>query len=140
MTRVLVCGGRDYGVVPAGCPAGPHEARDRANGEAILLRDTLGCLKIDRGITTIIHGGAQGADRLALSWANRNLITEEPYNADWRKHGKAAGPIRNQRMLDEGKPDLVVAFPGGRGTADMVRRAKAAGIEVIEVPRPPHRR
>jgi len=53
--------------------------------------------------------------------------------AKWSKHGRAAGPIRNQEMIDECKPDLVVAFPGGRGTADMVRRAKAAGIRVIEV-------
>ena len=36
-------------------------------------------------------------------------------------------------MLDEGKPDLVIAFPGGKGTADMARRAREAGIEVIEV-------
>ena len=48
--------------------------------------------------------------------------------ADWTKHGKAAGPIRNQKMLDE-CPDLVVAFPGGKGTADMVRRAMKAGID-----------
>jgi ABC-type sugar transport system substrate-binding protein len=36
-------------------------------------------------------------------------------------------------MLDEGKPDIVVAFPGGTGTADMVRRARKAGVVVIEV-------
>jgi len=53
--------------------------------------------------------------------------------ANWRTHGKAAGPIRNQQMLDEGRPHLVVAFPGGTGTADMVRRAKAAGVPVMEV-------
>lgn len=47
--------------------------------------------------------------------------------------GKAAGPIRNQHMIDTAKPDLVVSFPGGAGTADMVRRAKAAGVRVIEV-------
>jgi hypothetical protein len=51
--------------------------------------------------------------------------------ADWRKYGAAAGPIRNQRML-EGPPDIVVAFAGGKGTADMVQRARAAGIAVIE--------
>jgi hypothetical protein len=51
--------------------------------------------------------------------------------AEWKKYGPAAGPIRNQRMLDWG-PDLVVAFSGGKGTADMVRRARAAGVEVIE--------
>ena len=48
---------------------------------------------------------------------------------DWKKYGKKAGPLRNQQMLEEGKPDLVVAFPGGNGTADMVRRAKKANIE-----------
>lgn len=52
--------------------------------------------------------------------------------ADWSKYGKAAGPMRNQKMLDEYKPDLVVALPGGRGTADMVSRARVAGVEVIE--------
>ena len=53
--------------------------------------------------------------------------------ADWAKHGRKAGPIRNQRMIDEGRPDLVVAFPGGTGTADMVERARVAGIRVIEI-------
>jgi hypothetical protein len=48
--------------------------------------------------------------------------------ADWEKLGRSAGPIRNQAMLDEGRPDLVVAFPGHHGTADMVRRARAAGV------------
>jgi len=52
--------------------------------------------------------------------------------ANWAELGRKAGPIRNQQMLDEGKPNLVVAFPGGRGTADIVRRARAAGIEVVE--------
>lgn len=53
------------------------------------------------------------------------------FRANSRKHGRAAGPIRNQQMLDEGKPHLVVAFPGGTGTADMVRRAQAAGVLVL---------
>jgi hypothetical protein len=49
--------------------------------------------------------------------------------------GKTAGPLRNQRMLDEGKPDLVVAFPGGGGTKDIVRRAVKAGLALHEVNR-----
>jgi hypothetical protein len=53
--------------------------------------------------------------------------------ADWFSHGKAAGPIRNQEMLAMEAPALVVAFPGGRGTADMVRRARKAGVDVLEV-------
>ena len=48
---------------------------------------------------------------------------------------RLAPPLRNQRMLDEGKPDLVVAFPGGGGTKDMVRRAVKAGVPIHEVNR-----
>lgn len=81
---------------------------------------------------TIIHGGARGADSMAGSAAHRHGVDCEMFPADWATHGKAAGPIRNQRMLDEGKPDLVVAFTNdlraSRGTADMVKRAERAGI------------
>lgn len=59
-------------------------------------------------------------------------ITVEPHPADWKRHGRAAGPIRNQKMLEE-KPEMVVAFPGGKGTADMVKKAGQAGIEVFVV-------
>lgn len=110
--RVLVCGGRDYCDLPT----------VNAFLDGITPRPTM-----------IIHGGARGADECAWRWACRSCVPDEAYPADWKTHGRAAGPIRNQRMLDEGKPDLVVAFPGGRGTADMVRRAKAAGVKVIEV-------
>ncbi|HVM95122.1 MAG TPA: hypothetical protein VMT89_01980, partial [Candidatus Acidoferrales bacterium] len=55
------------------------------------------------------------------------------FMADWRRNGRAAGPIRNQQMLTEGKPDLVVAFPGGRGTRDMVNKAKAANVAVTVI-------
>jgi hypothetical protein len=81
----------------------------------------------------IIHGGAAGADWCAGAVAELRDIPQSVFKADWKAHGRAAGPIRNQQMLDQGKPDLVLAFPGGRGTADMVRRAKAAGVEVREI-------
>lgn len=81
----------------------------------------------------IIAGGARGADTLAYDWAVVNWTKYQEFKADWNKHKKAAGPIRNQQMLDEGRPELVIAFPGGSGTADMVRRAKKAGVRVIEV-------
>ena len=74
-----------------------------------------------------------GADTLGAEWAKAQGIPCEVYMADWEGLGRKAGPIRNQRMLDEGKPDLVVAFPGGRGTADMVRRARSAGLDVLEI-------
>lgn len=81
----------------------------------------------------IIHGGANGADSLAHQYAHISGIPVTVYPADWKKHGRGAGPIRNAQMLTEGKPDLVVAFPGGTGTKDMVTRAKRAGVEVLEV-------
>ena len=85
----------------------------------------------------IIEGGAKGADTLAWKWARHFLGKGSEYSvqfrARWDMHGKAAGPIRNKQMLDEGKPDLVISFPGGRGTANMIKQAKAAGVEVMEV-------
>ncbi len=81
----------------------------------------------------IIHGGAAGADEMAQCWADWCDIPVQYHVANWSEYGKAAGPIRNQAMIDEGKPDLVIAFPGGKGTADMVRRAKKAGIPVEEI-------
>jgi len=113
--RVLVCGGRDYD----------------DQGE---VWSALSDLRARFGRLTVIQGGATGADMLAREWAFRQSsvrLINEP--ADWQKHGKAAGTIRNQLMVDEYRPELVLAFPGGRGTADMVRRAKAAGVPVREV-------
>lgn len=111
---VLVTGGRDY-------------------GDWERLYYELDGHHTSQQITLLIHGGAAGADDLASDWADSRLVRTRAFIADWEAHGKAAGPMRNQRMIDEGKPDLVIAFPGGKGTADCVRRAKAAGIRVIEI-------
>lgn len=108
--RVLVCGGRGYS---------DAEAVARALNA---LRPSL-----------VIHGAARGADALAATWAAAYGIPAQPFPADWETYGRAAGHVRNARMLAEGKPDLVVAFPGGRGTEDMKRRARKAGVEVREV-------
>jgi len=110
--RVIVCGGRDY-------PDDAHVWR------------TLDALDDEHGIRALAHGGATGADDHAGRWAEISRIEHRVFRADWKKHGKAAGPRRNQKMLDEFKPDVVVAFPGGRGTADMVRRAIDSGVRVI---------
>jgi hypothetical protein len=120
--RVLVCGGRDYGRVSDEIQA----AYDWLDG----LR---GGLPEGQNIE-IIHGCARGADSIAGSWASERGVPVHAFPADWNKHGRAAGPIRNRQMLVEGKPDLVVAFPGGRGTANMIAQAKAAGVEVMQVP------
>jgi hypothetical protein len=109
--RVLVCGGRGYNDLHALWSA----------------------LKALQPVAAVIEGGSPGANRLAREWARCYEIKFKTYEAMWGVHGNAAGPLRNQRMIDEGKPDVVLAAPGGKGTADLVRRARAAGIEVIEI-------
>lgn len=85
----------------------------------------------------VIHGGAAGGDNIAKEWAAIHKLPVTEYKANWKRYGKRAGPLRNRRMLDEGKPELVVALPGGRGTADMIERAQGAGIRVIDVAKNP---
>jgi len=115
VTRLLVTGGRDF------------------TRRALLFR-TLDQLHEERVFTDMIQGGARGADELARLWAKTHPeIKRYVCHANWEEHGNGAGPRRNARMLDW-KPDLVVAFPtGGPGTADMMRQARAAGVEVIEI-------
>lgn len=88
----------------------------------------------DGPITVIIHGDAYGADSLGKAWAERHHVLDDPWPADWAKYGKAAGVIRNSKMLEGSKPDIVVAFPGNTGTADMVAKAEKAGVRVRRVP------
>lgn len=116
--RVLVCGGRNYA--------------DRERVYSIL--DTAHAAN---PIILLIHGGASGADRLGADWAISRHVSCGEYPANWDRDGKAAGPIRNQLMLEDTKPHLVISFPGGRGTADMVRRAKNAGVPVVTVRKRP---
>ena len=79
----------------------------------------------------IIQGGADGVDRAAKEWAEKNGVPCATVAANWDFHGKAAGPIRNGWMLRL-NPDVVIAFPGGSGTASMVKRARDAGVKVVE--------
>jgi hypothetical protein len=119
--RVLVCGGRNFNR--------PDRIRDAL--ENLLFHGTT----IPPGLVIIDGGCPTGADQLAHEWATRNGLATERYPVDHALDGPwpAAGPRRNGRMLRESKPDKGVAFPGGRGTADMVKRMKAAGIKVIEL-------
>jgi len=84
-------------------------------------------------IDLLIHGNAGGADTLAKRWCRERKVDHKPFPADWGKFGRAAGPMRNQFMVDD-QPDVVVAFPGGRGTSDAVKRARKKNIMVIQVP------
>ena len=84
-------------------------------------------------ITEIIQGGAAGADAIARDWAQERCVLVRTITGGRKESGKSSWSKGNQQMLDEGNPDFVVAFPGVRRTADMVRRAKAAEVLVIEV-------
>lgn len=106
--RVLVTGGRDF------------------DGED-WLRRVLDGIKP----TFIVQGAASGADLLARDYAIKRKIPVASEPADWKRHGKAAGPIRNRYMLKRWLPDIVLAFPGGRGTCDMVQAAHDAGVPVV---------
>ncbi len=83
--------------------------------------------------TLVIHGDCSGADTLAKQWAINNKIEHDPHPANWTKHGKAAGPIRNTDMLDLYPMAIVVAFPGGAGTKNCINTAKQKGHLVIQV-------
>lgn len=117
MKRFIVCGSRDYD--------------DRA-----ALYRALDHLVSLCGPFEVIHGDARGADRLAGKWAEDRDLKVTAVPADWKAHGKAAGPIRNREMLKY-RPDAVIAFPGGSGTADMMKAADKEGVLVLEPYVPP---
>jgi len=108
--KVLVCGGRDYD---------DRDAVERALDPLLMGQRDL-----------LITGGARGADWLAQQWADRRGVPCAVFPAAWQRFGVAAGPKRNHWMLWHMTPNLAIAFPGGHGTVDMVKRATLAGIEV----------
>ena len=113
--RVLICGGRDW---------------NRHDMTFQLLDRYLQ----SQPISVVIHGAARGADTLADRWAKSRNIPVMPFpvtSREWQTIGRKAGHIRNQRMLDQGKPDVVIAFPGGPGTRGMMQKARAARVPVV---------
>jgi len=119
MRTIVVTGGRTY-------------------SDAARVAEVLQTLWHRAGSMVVRHGDATGADRLAKDWCLANGVPDDPFAItmqEWRTYGKAAGPVRNERMLCESPtPDLLVAFPGGKGTADCVLRAQALRIPVLVVP------
>ena len=111
---VLVCGGRAY-------------------TRRTWLFEVLDGLHAEDPIGLLAHGGATGADSLAADWARDRKVPATAFKADWDGQGRSAGPKRNQRMLEQAQPAVVVAFPGGAGTEDMLRRARKAHVPVMEV-------
>ena len=111
--RILICGDRNY-------------------QDWIKVQEYLDTIS---RTTIIIHGGARGADSLAGNLATSLKMKVIKFPANWDKYGKAAGVLRNQQMLDEGHPDLVVYFhkdiENSKGTKDMLKRATDSGIRTI---------
>lgn len=84
---------------------------------------------------TLIHGDARGADRIGAAVAEALGMKAVAFPADWQRFGPGAGPIRNQQMLDEGRPEFVLAFHSditkSKGTRDMLRRCEALGLPFV---------
>ena len=108
--KIIVCGGRDF----TDCEF-VFAALDHFNKK--------------HPVSLVIEGGAKGADAIGALWAKHNKIDCWKVTADWDKHGKAAGHIRNRLMLDL-EPDAVIAFPCGKAAANMVQQATAAGVKI----------
>jgi len=129
--RVLVCGGRDYGTKVV------DDQRIIDRRQVDRLRRLLDAVhegaRAAGKVLVIIHGNARGADLLADQYAREKSLKVLSFPADWRNHGRSAGPIRNKLMLTNGQPRVIIAFKGGNGTADMIRQGKKAGVPVYEV-------
>lgn len=118
------------------CRSNPHEhvvlvtgGRDFSDANsAFLALDAL-----DPQPNLVVHGGCAGADSLADAWCRNRGIPMAIYPALWSAMGKAAGPLRNQYMLEFSRAHTVVAFPGGAGTASMVKLAKQRKVPVLDV-------
>lgn len=85
-------------------------------------------------ISVLIHGSVAGAGIAAEAWARRYGIAVVRYPPNWELYGKKAEGLRSDFMLEDSRPALVVAFPGGRHTADLVQRAINARIAVLAIP------
>ena len=119
--RILVTGGRSWD--------------DRK-----IIMDAL--LEATRGMNwddvTVVHGGARGADTIAAELATGFGMKTEAHLANWSEYHRAAGPIRNKKMVDLGA-DVCLAFlmPNSKGTANCVEQAKKAGIKIkLYYPKP----
>lgn len=105
--KTIICGGRDYYLTETD-------------------RNRLSTLPI----TEVVSGGARGADHGGEVWAYYANVPIKKFPADWEKYGRAAGMVRNEQMAEYA--EACVAFPGGRGTSDMVARAKKHGLTIYD--------
>ena len=125
--KTLITGGRTFGEPDEDNPSKDWPAEVRRLYAAL---DRIHAFFV---VTQVIHGRARGADRHAGRWAGGRGIMERAFPAPWKSQGRAAGPRRNLTMFEASRPDLVVAFPGSSGTANMIKIARDAGTKVIEI-------
>lgn len=131
--RVLVCGGRDF--TDKDWLFATLDAHHAAEPFSCVIEG--GQVSVDPAEDGMAWEKRKkwGADYFARQWANARSISVYTVKAEWRRLGRAAGPIRNQRMIDEYKPTECMAFPGGSGTNDMLKRARAAGLDWMRLSR-----
>ena len=112
MNKLIICGGRDYNLSDDDLKFldGIHE---------------------DFPVIEVVSGGCAGADKGGERWARANGIAVKQFLPDWVAEGKKAGPLRNQEMAEYA--DGCIAFPGGNGTQDMLKRAREAGLHVWDL-------
>lgn len=127
LERLIIAGGRDYHLTPA-----DYEKLDNH--------------RLGLQIAEVVSGCAPGADTDGANWAKKHFIHVEPFPADWddlsqpdarirtradgTRYDAEAGPRRNRQMATYA--DTVALFPGGSGTADMHKAAKAAGLRIYD--------
>lgn len=112
------------------CVTGGRDFNDQ-----LFVYNVLDVIHSIENITLLVHGAARGVDTLAARWATKNCIihTDKKYVAEWEKFGKAAGAIRNAKMLKSEAIELLVKFPGGNGTANCFNLANKIGILTLDV-------
>ena len=105
--KTIIAGGRDY---------------ETADGDFEIIKN----MDIDE----VVCGGARGADEYGKQWAERLGIPVRMFRAEWKLHGKSAGPIRNRQMAEYA--DALIAFWDGksRGTKNMIETARKCGLKV----------
>lgn len=136
--KIIVCGGRFFANVPnhVDDKAELQRLLEQKKKDLSLLDDTLDYFLHTYGISSLCDGDAVGADRAAGAWAGRNNVPRVSFpitKEEWAKFGRGAGHYRNVRMLEEFKPDCVIAFKGGNGTEDMIKETKARGAWLFQV-------
>lgn len=110
--RVIIAGGRDY----------------KWTQRHLLFLDEI--LEF-WNISEVVSGGASGADEMGEIWASTRMLRLKVFEADWSKHGKGAGPVRNGKMAKYA--DGLILFTGGRGTESMLGQAQKHGLRIIDV-------